>query len=56
MLIIEHDVALVAAVCDRVYVLDFGRLIMEGTADDVRRDPRVRDAYLGSAASEDAYV
>jgi branched-chain amino acid transport system ATP-binding protein len=56
MLIIEHDVALVAAVCDRVYVLDFGRLIMDGTADEVRRDKRVRDAYLGSAATEDAYV
>jgi branched-chain amino acid transport system ATP-binding protein len=56
MLIIEHDVALVAAVCDRVYVLDFGRLIMEGTADEVRRDQRVRDAYLGSAATDEAYV
>jgi branched-chain amino acid transport system ATP-binding protein len=56
MLIIEHDVALVAAVCDRVYVLDFGRLIMDGTADEVRRDQRVRDAYLGTAAAEDAYV
>jgi len=56
MLIIEHDVALVAAVCDRVYVLDFGRLIMEGTADDVRRDQRVRDAYLGSAATDEAYA
>ena len=56
MLIIVHDVALVAAVSYRVYVLDFGRLIMEGTADEVRRDQRVRDAYLGSAASEDAHV
>jgi branched-chain amino acid transport system ATP-binding protein len=56
MLIIEHDVALVSAVCDRVYVLDFGSLIMEGTAAAVRRDKRVRDAYLGSSATEDAYV
>jgi branched-chain amino acid transport system ATP-binding protein len=56
MLIIEHDVALVAAVSDRVYVLDFGCVIMEGTADEVRRDPRVRDAYLGSAATEEEYV
>ncbi len=51
MLIIEHDIALVAAVSDRVYVLDFGRLIMEGTAHEVRHDPRVRDAYLGTAAA-----
>jgi len=56
MLIIEHDVALVSAVCDRVYVLDFGSLIMEGTATEVRNDQRVRDAYLGSAATEDAYA
>jgi ABC-type branched-subunit amino acid transport system ATPase component len=56
MLIIEHDVALVAAVSDRVYVLDFGRVIMDGTADEVRRDQRVRDAYLGSAAAEEELV
>ena len=55
MLIIEHDIALVAAVCDRVYVLDFGRTIMEGTPHEVRGDERVREAYLGSAA-EETYV
>jgi branched-chain amino acid transport system ATP-binding protein len=56
MLIIEHDIALVAAVCDRVCVLDFGRVIMEGTPHEVRHDAGVRDAYLGSAAAEDAYA
>jgi branched-chain amino acid transport system ATP-binding protein len=52
MLIIEHDISLVAAVCDRVSVLDFGRTIMEGAPHEVRRDERVREAYLGSAAEE----
>ena len=50
MLIIEHDVALVSAVCDRVYVLDFGELIMDGTPQQVRQDERVRAAYLGAGA------
>jgi ABC-type branched-subunit amino acid transport system ATPase component len=51
MLIIEHDVALVSAVCDRVYVLDFGELIMDGTPEQVRRDDRVRVAYLGAGTN-----
>jgi len=50
VLLIEHDVKLVAGICDRITVLDNGRVIAEDTPDQVRRDPRVIEAYLGSSA------
>jgi branched-chain amino acid transport system ATP-binding protein len=52
MLLVDHDMGLVLSVCDYVYVLDFGKQISEGTPDTVRRDQRVVEAYLGSAAKE----
>ena len=48
VLLVEHDVPLVLAVCDEVHVLDVGRVLATGTPDAIRTDPRVHDAYLGA--------
>jgi branched-chain amino acid transport system ATP-binding protein len=49
VLLVDHDMGLVLGVCDQVHVLDFGRLVRTGTPDEVRDDPDVVAAYLGSS-------
>jgi len=48
VVLIEHDMGVVMDISDRVVVLDYGRLLADGTPDEVRRNPLVIDAYLGT--------
>jgi ABC-type branched-subunit amino acid transport system ATPase component/branched-subunit amino acid ABC-type transport system permease component len=52
ILLVDHDLDLIMRVCDRVDVLDRGRLLASGPPDEVRSNPLVHEAYIGSAATE----
>jgi ABC-type branched-subunit amino acid transport system ATPase component/branched-subunit amino acid ABC-type transport system permease component len=51
VLLVEHNVDLVLSTCDRVVVLDFGHVIGDGTPEQIRGEPKVVDAYLGTSRS-----
>jgi branched-chain amino acid transport system ATP-binding protein len=47
VVLVEHNLSVVSQLCDRITVMQRGSILVEGSYDDVRRDPRVIDAYLG---------
>ena len=53
ILLVEHDMPVVMSIAQNVLVLDFGKVIGYGTPDEIKRNPRVIEAYLGAADDAD---
>lgn len=54
VLIVEHDMTVIAGTCEHLIVLEFGKILTQGSAGHVLKDPRVREAYLGRMVKEPA--
>ena len=54
ILFVEHDMAIVFGIADRITVLDNGTMLAEGTAAEISANPRVQSAYLGQALEDNA--